>query len=766
MERREGEDLDAFMARSLEACLAELDAPDVVSDHKVQSPDLSFEPISLPDMVEDPLNSSAVGSDTRHVARTAPDQAARERNQVYPENFWDVPITPARPTGEIDAKQTVIHNVGATDAAFAQFLSVVRSANASSKRSGQLASSIAYTLGSDGATITEGSPLGVATRITSARLAAEQGATASAQPADFAFDAHWARLSDIGAAEDAHPDAFAVYMPSGLSPGAMSALASLLVEGGPSAYTWRYRPQVTRHPPPGREGAGGAGDQEADPDGDHQEDEPPEPEVEVVPDPRQDFMPSVTRHLFPGGFNDILIVTEKDVLLPAVGGHSLTVPNLEALERFYRKYWGNEVFDAAWKTTAASAAVYTEPVVDPDKGDFNLGENFDLRRASHIVNGHDMQGPEFTWTGPQTPHQPGGDVAFPTDAIDSTRRGTSREIHDIVWRLMRQWDPQLPPRFTEAMLDATGARFNYRPPGAQQDDVADVVWADLFRQDLRRLSERARRLFRAAYLACTDMSMPMGLEVEPDVQGDPIDEDTPIRNVFGARDHARMHLPLLKMHEAVGLIANYTRPARRAASHSSFTRPRRKARLSNYAAHLHLSVFFAYVRSDVWPCDLKTFARMHSGYMRRVSPALRPYCWMDQLAPDYYPEQNWLVLESSFMIRNANADVPFVGTLVPGTWPSRTDGIVKLTDPTVNFAAVEAAFRNAVNDFGTVTADARFGGTTFTIVRGNDGRIHALGFAPRIDTPRGTAGVELHADTGINTFQPGSNVTAPILTVM
>jgi hypothetical protein len=760
---RPGEDLDAYMARSLESVLARLEEPDVVSDHKVSSPDLKFEESTSADLKDDPLNAASVSTSVNHTVRTAPNQVAHERNLVTPEVFWDVPIRKAQPTSFVPAVEPVIHSVSGTDVGFQQFLNLTRNANAGAKRNGSLAASIAYTLGQDGVTVTDGSPVAVASRVTAARLAAEQGATASAQPSDGPLDVIWAPISDVGAAEDANQDAFAVYMPSGLSPGAMSALASLLVPGGPGAYTWRYRPHNVNVPPDPGAVANAVAHNAAHPDNPMAM---PVGYVDHEDDARAHFMPAVSRHMHSGGHNFLLVVTERrDVVLPAVGGASLTVNNLAAIEAFYRRWWGHEVWDAAWRGTLAMAAVYREPTLEP-AGVLDVGENFELRRASHSIGGQNMHDDIFTWTGPQTPHAAGGDMALPTDAIDNTRHGTSQEIKDIGWAVCRQHDPGLPRRFNEALLDATGLRYLYRPLGGDDDEAVDRGWDDVFRQDLRALlGDRQRRLLRATYLHLTHMTMPMGLDVFPDDEGAEIDETTIIRNVFGARDHARLELPGLAMVEVIGLIANYTQPARRKAVHSTFSRPTRKNRASNYASHLHLANYFNFVKGDVWPCDLKTFPRKHSAYIRMLRPALRPWCWMDSLMPDYYQEQNWVVLESSGMIRNASSAEPFAGTLVPGTWPANSSGIVDLTDGRVNFCAVEAAFRNSTNDGGPISAVGRFGADAFWVVRGNNGTVHSLGFAPRIDTPRGTAGVQLHADGGINTLQPGANVAAPIYSV-
>jgi len=138
---------------------------------------------------------------------------------------------------------------------------------------------------------------------------------------------------------------------------------------------------------------------------------------------------------------------------------------------------------------------------------------------------------------------------------------------------------------------------------------------------------------------------------------------------------------------------------------------------------------------------------------------------MGRIEPRGYQEQNWLVLESSYLIRGAGTESAFVGHGVPGTWPVRTDGVIDLTDSRVKLVAVEAAYRASVNEGGLIAADGRFGGTTFKIVRGTKGLVNPLAFAPRIDTVRGTAGVKLMHDRGPATFQAGGNYVVPIVSV-
>ncbi|URY16701.1 hypothetical protein [Dactylonectria torresensis alternavirus 1] len=727
-------ELDAFMEREILECLAELGAPAVVAGTTANSPDVEFKMPDQADVVMDQINSAQVGSDPTHEVYIVPEPTGIVV-QSKPEVFWDVPITPARPTNEIDATETVIHSASGTDAGFASFLNVTKSANAGARRSGSLAASVAHTLGYDAATTQTGSPLAIATRITSAKLAAMQGATASAMPSQFQLDVLWTRIGDVATAEDAHTDFHSVYLPSSLSPQCMSALLSLLVEGGPAAYTWRYRHQI---------GHNGAAD---------------------APDPRRAFMPSVSRHLHPGGFNQLLAVTERDVQLPPVGGASLTHAALDALELHYRGVWGHDTFDAAWRSTFTAAAVYAAPE-EAEEDNRIAGENFELNRVTHEIHNVNMQGDMFTWLGPQGRHAVGGDAAFPTDANDWRDEGgrDMRRVHNLIWGIARRANAQLPFNYNSCVLDGGGAQFEFRPPEGRGVNDFRAGW-DVILEGLPRLVARERRMVQSAMLYFTHQIMADTIGAAADPGGLPVTKDTDIRNVFGARDHVKLSLARLRMFEVVGLIAHYTVPTRRVSSHSSFSRADARARASNFAAHVHILNFLAYVREDFWPCDARRATRAHSAFLRRLPASLRSFCWMEAVTPDGYQEQNWLMLEAPYMIRGADATTAFVGHNVAGSWPVRADGVIDLTGGEVKFAAVDAAYRASVNEGGTIAATGRFGATRFQIVLNQNNLVNPLAFAPRIDTVRGTAGVSLVHDRGPATFQAGGNYVVPIVSV-
>ncbi|BAV56308.1 hypothetical protein [Fusarium poae alternavirus 1] len=717
---------NAYMEYELEKLLAELDVADPEPAlYQPPAADTSVPDIELPDVTSDPINDSRVGSDPVHNVRLAPPLPAEDgQGRVESEAVFDVPLVRAEPAGDIDARQPVTNNISSLDASFQQHLGLARSANASARRAGTLAASIAYTLGADGTTVSEAAPLGLAVRIIAGEMAAMQGATASIQPSESVLDVITTPIAHVGDAEDNNPDFFSVYLPAQLSAGEKSALVSLLVPGGPGAYTWRYR----------------------------------EPD-----DPRAAVMPAITRKLFAGGVERILAVTERADVLPAVGGAALTYANLFGLERYYRRHFGNAVFDAAWRTVYAASAVYVEPdIVEPCP--LRPGDNFVVRRTTHQIDGLDLQDDMFTWLGGQ--HVPPRYRDFlPVGYEDFSKDRVLRRFNDLAWELGRENNENLPARWKRAEPYATGVTFVYMRPaegdGDAEEDNIDFGWDDLLPFLAELALPKDRLFFRTGYYHFSRLGLPDSL-VEGD--RDPVPPDIGrghlIRNVYGAADFASMNLPGLRINEIVGLVAHFTRPAARTAIRENHIRQQRKGRARNYVAHLHLLNFYSYFRSNVWPSDLMQVSYPHAPFLKRLAKPIRPFCWMDELDPSAYPGQNWWVLESAYLIRGTNNRTPFGGFLVAGTWECDTRGVVDLGKRENSLIAIEAAFRASVNDGGQISASGRFGNTTFDIIRGANGMVNPMPFAPRIRTLRGSESVDLAADGGVNTLQPGCNLSA------
>nr|WPD49320.1 capsid protein [Alternavirus fusarii] len=716
---------NAYMEYELEKLLAELDVADPEPAlYQPPAADVSVPDIQLPDITSDPINDSRVGSDPVHHVRLAPQLPAEDTNgQVEGEAVFDVPLVRAEPAGDIDTRQPVANNISSLDASFQQHLGLARSANASARRAGTLSASIAYTLGADGTTVSEAAPLGLAVRIVAGELAAMQGATASIQPQECALDVITTPIATVGDAEDQNPDFFSVYLPSQLSLGEKSALVSLLVPGGPGAYTWRYR---------------------------------------APDDPRAATMPSITRKLFAGGVERILAVTERADVLPAVGGAALTYANLFGLERYYRRHFGNAVFDAAWRTVYAAAAVYVEPeIVDP--APLRPGDNFTVRRTTHEIDGLDLQDDIFTWGGGQ--HVPPNyrDL-LPIAYDDFSKDRVLRRFNDLAWLLSRELGANLPVRYRRAEPYLTGISFTFVRPdeeGEPEDDSIDFGWEELLVQLNQIPLPRDRLFFRTGYYHFSALGLPDSVgEDDRDPVAPGVGRGHRIRNVYGAADFATINLPGLRINEIVGLVAHFTRPAARTAIRENHPRQQRKGRARNYVAHLHLLNFYSYFRGNIWPADLMQVSYPHAPFLKRVPKPLRPFCWMDELNPSAYPGQNWWVLESAYLIRGTTNRTPFGGFLVSGTWECDSRGVVDLGKRENSLVAIEAAFRASLNDGGQISASGRFGNTTFDIIRGANGMVNPMPFAPRIRTTRGSESVDLAAEGGVNTLQPGCNLSA------
>lgn len=733
-------ELEAFMAQEIESLVAELCGYEKTVGDAEPSCDTSFAKIDLPDVKDDPLNSFAVGEDDTYRVVTAPPPLVTAGNgvEITPNVAWDVPIRPAEVATELDVTETLVCNASATDAAFRNFLNLTRSANASAKRGGNFAASLAYTIGEMGTDTLEGSPMAFAVRITAAKLAASQGATASAQPHDMPFNVHQTLLANVSDAERLHPDTFSVYLPSGLSAVSMAAAVSLLPIGGPGCYTWRYR---------AAQAAGGGGGAAA-------------------ADPRGDFMPSVVRHLFGGGHNNILLVTERAVALPVVGGAALTYAALDGLENYYRTQWGGRVFDAAWRTTYAMAAVYVEPGAVADPAPMRPGENFRVYDATTAIDGVDLQGDIFTWTGPQGAHHVDGPRGRSVDVVDWGDERHHKDLKRAVWEAVAVLEGLRGVGYENMTLDEIGAHGSYRSPDPIVVDPVQFAhdWDDIITEADRLGTARSRLVF-AGMLFFVGTDMARWLDSDPEDERDRIDDTTRIRNVFGAKDHAKLALPAMRIEKLVGLLALFHTPIRHDRVPSALNRRSARRRARKYAAHLHLLVHFAYVKRDIWPADLRNKPVRHDWYIMEIAPALRPACWMDVMRPDYYPFQNWQVLESSCLIRGARADTPFVGSAVAGVWPQRFDGVVKLNDRNAHYVAIEAAYKTALHEGGMMSANSLFATTHFAIIRNKLGMANPLPFAPRISHIRGTQEVTLTSDAGAMTFQNGANTLGPSLSV-
>jgi hypothetical protein len=720
----------AYMAAELDAVLALLGGPTIPETAYVPpSPDVKFEEPTLPDLQDDPINSSLVGSDPSHQLRTTPVPLARETvAPVVGEAVFDVPEVRARPASELDAKQAVVGNVSQLSAPFQQHLSLARSANSDARRSGTLAASIAYTLGQEGTTNMEASPVAIATRICAASLAVRQGAIASAQPVEGDLDVVVVGIGDVGKAEDMYPDYYSVYIPTQLSDGLASCLLSLLVVGGPGAYRWRYRGGAAVH--------GKAG-----------------------------LMPSIARWMHGGGHNSLLAVFERSKVLPAVGGGALTLNNLLGLEAYYRRHFGHAVFDAAWRTIYAAAAVYLSPAVELNPV-IKPGDNFVVRKTSTILGDADLQGPNFHWNwNPAVPD--GYEDMIPNGFWDFNSHNTIANVGKLGWRLARFLDNGLPERNRSADMEDGGMTFVYMAPPAGGGDAIPherfINWEELF-ENVHELGRSDRHLFKGAWAWYAHLRLRDMMDDDIDEgPGEDIPENWRFHNVFGARDHVIPHLPSIRMHEVVALVSHFVRPAVVPAVRPAMSVATSRARARNYVAHLHLANYYAYVKSDLWPADLVQGIYMHAPYVRKLPDALKPWFWMGVLDNSGYDGQNWWVLESPYMIRSTTNFTAFGGFAVPGGWLVDQRGVVAVASPTTNYAALEAAFRSGTSEGGTISASGRFGATRFDIIRGRNGMLNSLAFSPRIATTRGVEGVDLAADNGFNSLQVGANLSAGII---
>lgn len=720
--------LNLFMQREMEEVLAELegDQPKIDYGYEPPSPDVTTPAATEVDVTADPLNDHRVGDvDARYVKVTPTPVAMDAGPVVNSMSTYHVPRTRARFAADLSSRQAVSNNVSSVDASFTQHLGLSRSANASARRTGNLAASVAYTLGEDGTRNTEASCLSIASRVASALMAARQGAVAHALPVSGKFDIAHCTLDEVGDAEARYPDHLPVYLPSDMAPGMMSALVSLLVVGGPGAYEWGFFE-----------------------DG----------------DARADWMPSVMRFQHPGGTNSILVVTERDVELPAMGGASLTVVNLSALERYWRRFWGNSVWDTAWRTAVASAAVYLVPSVDKS-GVITPGDNFEIRRGSVTVDGTNLRGRNFdTWHGIQEGFDDDGGGVLADRYFDLSNRSVQHQRDEVFWRLTQVIRPRDDYRDVGRHIayggDTVVVRWQLDGDNPDNPEFAEEQWdyVEVDDDHYHDFTHRERLLVRA--VSCSKLGMGIDALIG---RRDPIaDNYQPRLNVWGAHDIAQIGLPGLRINEVLGLCAKFTRPVNfSGTSHNDVVDDAYGGRVKLYAAHLHLACMHAYARADLWPADLMLRPREHSSYIRMLAPSMRPWSWLGQLSDREYDQANWWVLEDRGMVRGCHNATPFAGYLVRGAWDADSRAIVRLDSKTTSYPAVEAAVRAALDDGGVIAAVGRFGARRFAAIRGPSGLVNALPVAPRIATQRGLDGVELAADRGLATLQTGACLVGP-----
>ncbi|KAH6687327.1 hypothetical protein F5X68DRAFT_239875 [Plectosphaerella plurivora] len=697
----EGVAFSGHMAREMARLLEELRCRTIAINPDKPSANTAFHPIMVPDLLDDPINSHAVGDDAdRRVFLFPPPEEGMAPAQKQKSNaVLNVPLMAARPAETIMAPIAVEHFH--PDPSFWMFLQ--------SRRSTPRA------WDEDWAITPTANIQGFLMRLVQAHVAASQGATANSLPTTGVLQVVEVSVENHQEAASAHPKLLPVYLPEQLSPEVRGAVISLLVVGGAAAYTWRYRADTAR-----------AG-----------------------------IMPAAVRWLFPGGYNRILAVVGDDQGIGTVGGGSLTQNILEEAIAAYGDVYGSDLIDTAYKAVFAMGAVYGEPVADTGDG-LKLGVGFKARRVSKLVAGVDMA--DFNVPAPSIRvGDGGGDRPFKWYPGHDFERDFEMDTWNLFLECVSNGD------FAgDAFFSDESVLLDFDSIGLTLDGIKIVVRREDHNGEERTTTRELTFQQLQKRLDVLSPAAQWERDVEdPSAPWVKVDWNTGIRNVYGARDAQSVPLPFLDQVTTVGVVAMYLVPAytHNVAYHQPMKVDEMFGRWLSFVGHLHLANFYSYVERDFFPADLRREMVHHADKFAAMPRAMQNFFMMAEIEPKAYPGKNWWVLESPYLVAGAINTTPFSGFGVRGTWvvfSANSWNTIDLTREENLYTAIESAFRAEVSYGGTVHASV-FGGADdpFTIMRAADGHLHALAFAPRISDERGFHRVALCPVGGLSILMNG-----------
>ncbi|UPH33986.1 hypothetical protein 2 [Cordyceps chanhua alternavirus 1] len=668
----------------------------------------------MPELEGDLVNDTASRASLAHICSVAPDppSAPDGVDSVEVAVVSDVPVVRAREAEGFDLTLPVQSTLAGIDGAKVHFANVVKQAHQAVRSEGDLASSIAITIGQDATESTEATVTAFTSRVAGARIALQKGALPSRLPSQ-GMDVRLTTIRDVMRDQRQWPQHTPVFIPASLSDEEGAALVSLLVNGGPGAYSWRY--------------PGG------------------------VVDPG--VMPAVTRWRWPGGTDRLLVVSESDRDWNVFfGGRALTHAALVGLENYYRGMWGDAIFDEGWRAAFALSGVYCEP------RDIKLrvGRDFQAKQVcrAYTVDGESVD-VDVPWEGPSP---------APDDEDNEALRGLHTSMPPSLSSmcglpLWRAWvavhggdhpadNRPDPDGFASYRFENVGVVFT-----DTRGNQWSVAWEHLTSPEMAEAHpDLARVATRARYI---QLRLAFGTGVGAGDEAPPYDPRTfQVRNVFGQTDRAMLLIPRLRVASILALLAgiSVTVPAEPVQRYMDDNSMRLVAMA--FASRLHFSFIRSLSEQRLEPAVVRAMPLAGAVGMLGVPSALRTAVLPKLLSADGYHTGGLECLENGGIFTTHNW-TPYAGFDVPGTWDA-TGGIISVSTTSNDYAALDSAARATWNGNGRIDIHTRLGPRTVVGVIFSIERMANPFALPRFVT--GTRGVEalrVQAGAGLNALLAG-----------
>jgi hypothetical protein len=680
-----------------------------------------------PEVEDDQVNDQDQQTLERHVTISPDPEIAEDGvSKVQSAAVSDVPLVRAREAEGFDHTLPVQSTLAGIDGAKVHFANVVKQAHQAVRSEGDLASSIAISIGQDATESTEATVTAFTSRVAGARIALQKGAYASALPTQ-GMDVRLSTIRDVMAAQRQFPAHTPVYIPGSLSDAGAAALVSLLVNGGPGAYVWRY--------PAG------------------------------VMDPG--VMPAVVRWRWPGGTDRLLVVSESDREWGVdFGGRAFTMDALLEVERYYRTQWGDAIFDEGWRAAFALNGVY----IDPVKIKRRPGLDFEGRETTHKyrIDGADVPVGAM-WPGPQPRPADGPDIGSLRGIFATLPPSMLAACGAPVWRAWVRnhgqdldgvtgapmYDPQPnADQFGSAHLESRGIMVT-----DSQGHRWLLNWNVLIDEDMREhypelygVLEHARSLHVHADFGGGNFTVDTAPELDRAARAR-------WRNVFGAWDRTVLLIPRLRVVSMLALLAgiSVTVPAQPVERYWDDGKMKRVS--LSFASRLH----FCYTRSlseqFLEPAVMRAMPLSGAVGMLGVPSALRTLVLPKTLSEEGWPYGNLECLENGAIFRTMNS-TPYAGFDAPGLWKV-LGGIVEVGEAGNDYAAVDAAARATWLCAGTIDVHTRLAPrTTLTVIYNPAGVVNPFGLPRYVRGVRGVEKLRVQAGAGLNALQAGRSMGA------
>jgi len=621
----------------------------------------------------------------------------------------------SRPAEGIDHQTPVQSTLAGIDGAKVHFSNVVKQANTNLRSEGDLAANIAVTLGQDAVESTEATVTAVSGRIATTRIAVRKGALASRLPTQ-GMDVRLSTLRTVATDQRAYPDYVPVYVPSGLSDAGSAALVSLLVVGGPGAYVWRYPPGSDIHP---------------------------------------GIQPAGVRWRWPGGADRLLVVSEDDRDWNVVfGGAAFTDAALIEVENYYRRAWGDGIFDEGWRTSFALTGAYAKP------RDFNkrLGLDFQAKRTTQQwrVDGDDVDG-NPPWDGPApVPPPPDGRTGGVFTSIPPYALAQLGQVTYRAW--VRAYGDAFPPdarpnadQYASHIVDRRG--ILYTDAGGH---VWVAEWAQLTADELD--DDVLLPVLRLASRAVLRVPFGEGLIVEDDApELNP--ETTQVRNVFGQNDRAVLLLPRLRISSVLALLAGISVTVPSLPVQRYLDENNMESVTSGFGAHLHFCFIMSLSRQHLEPAVLRAVPLPGAVGMLGVPKTLRGLCVPRMMSELEYETGGLECLENGAIFRTFR-NTPYAGFAVEGVW-AHNMGIIDVSDPGNSYAGLDASFRTTWLSGGQVDVHTRLQPLTrLGVIFTSENLVNPFAVPRFVRGIRGVEGLRVQAGAGLNSLLAGRSIDA------